>query len=92
MQQALLEHNAKVYMGSRSKSKADAAIKDLKAATGKEAIFLELDLSSLASVRRAADEFLRCARQGYLVSLFQVAENRFSKETELHLLFLNAYV
>ncbi|CAL1713794.1 unnamed protein product [Somion occarium] len=70
---ALLEHNAKVYMGSRSKSKADAAIKDLKAATGKEAIFLELDLSSLASVRRAADEFL-------------------SKETELHLLFLNAGV
>ena len=30
----------------------------LKEQTGKEAIFLELDLSSLASVRKAAEEFL----------------------------------
>lgn len=59
--QALLEHNAKVYMGSRSKSKAEAAIKELKEATGKEAIFLELDLSSLPSVRKSAEEFLRYA-------------------------------
>ncbi|OBZ71127.1 hypothetical protein A0H81_08821 [Grifola frondosa] len=55
---ALLEHNAKVYMASRSKSKADAAIAELKALTAKEAIFLELDLGSLASVRKAANEFL----------------------------------
>ncbi|KAK7682520.1 hypothetical protein QCA50_014320 [Cerrena zonata] len=55
---ALLEHNARVYLGSRSKSKAEAAIKELKEATGKEAIFLELDLASLASVRKAAEEFL----------------------------------
>jgi len=55
---ALLEHNAKVYMASRSKEKADAAISELKAQTGKEAIFLELDLSSLASVRKAAEEYL----------------------------------
>ncbi|OBZ71335.1 hypothetical protein A0H81_08860 [Grifola frondosa] len=55
---ALLEHNAKVYMASRSKNKADAAIAELKTLTGKEAIFLELDLSSLASVRKAANEFL----------------------------------
>ena len=60
-QQALLEHNAKVYMASRSKEKADAAIKDLQQQTGKEAIFLELDLSNLASVRKAAEEFMRCA-------------------------------
>ena len=57
--QALLEHNATVYMGSRSRSKAEAAIKDLKESTGKEAIFLELDLSSLTSVRKSAEEFLR---------------------------------
>ena len=57
--QALLEHNAKVYMGSRSRSKAEAAIKELKESTGKEAIFLELDLGSLTSVRNAANEFLR---------------------------------
>jgi len=55
---ALLEHNAKVYMASRSKEKADAAISELKAQTGKEAIFLELDLSSLASIRKAAEEYL----------------------------------
>ena len=46
-------------MGSRSRSKAEAAIKELKESTGKEAIFLELDLGSLASVRNAANEFLR---------------------------------
>ncbi|GBE80447.1 NAD(P)-binding protein [Sparassis latifolia] len=54
----LLEHNAKVYLAARSKEKADAAIKDLKELTGKEAIFLMLDLTSFASVRRAAAEFL----------------------------------
>ncbi|OBZ71702.1 Retinol dehydrogenase 11 [Grifola frondosa] len=57
---ALLEHNAKVYMASRSKDKADVAIAELKALTGREAIFLELDLGSLASIRKAATEFLRC--------------------------------
>lgn len=54
----LLEKNAKVYLAARSKSKAEEAIKDLKEETGKEAIFLELDLGSLAAVRKAADEFL----------------------------------
>ncbi|KAH9833337.1 uncharacterized protein C8Q71DRAFT_775100 [Rhodofomes roseus] len=55
---ALLQHNAKVYMASRNKDKATAAIQALKEETGKEAIFLELDLSVLASVRKAAAEFL----------------------------------
>ena len=45
-------------MASRSKNKAMEAIKVLKDETGKEAIFLELDLSSSASVRKAAQEFL----------------------------------
>ncbi|TFY57558.1 hypothetical protein EVJ58_g6951 [Rhodofomes roseus] len=54
----LLQRNAKVYMASRSRQKAEAAIERLKTETGKEAIFLELDLGSLASVRRAASEFL----------------------------------
>ena len=53
-----MEHNAKVYLAARSRPKAEAAIADLKAATDKEAIFLQLDLSSLASVRKAAEEFL----------------------------------
>ncbi|KAI0072976.1 NAD(P)-binding protein [Panus rudis PR-1116 ss-1] len=66
---ALLEHNAKVYLGARSKSKAEAAIQDLKDATGREAIWLELDLSSLASVRKAADEFLSKEKELHMLYL-----------------------
>ncbi|TBU26106.1 NAD(P)-binding protein [Dichomitus squalens] len=55
---ALLQHNAKVYLAARSKAKADAAIATLKESTGKEAIFLQLDLASLASVKEAVGEFL----------------------------------
>lgn len=58
---ALLSKNANVYMASRSKTKAEQAIADLKTQTGKEAIFLELDLADLKSVKRAAEEFQRCA-------------------------------
>lgn len=58
MRQALLEHNAKVYIASRNKEKADGAISDLHAMTGKDAMWIDLDLSSLASVRHAAKEFL----------------------------------
>ena len=55
---ALLQHNAKVYLAARSPERAAKAIEELKAETGKEAIFLQLDLSDLASVRRAAEEYL----------------------------------
>lgn len=48
-----------MYLGARNKSKAEAAIKELKEETGKEAIFWEIDLSSLAAVRKGAEEFLR---------------------------------
>jgi NAD(P)-dependent dehydrogenase (short-subunit alcohol dehydrogenase family) len=58
--QALLKHNAKVYMASRSPEKAKAAIEDLKAKTGKEALFLKLDLADLKSVKAAAEQFMRC--------------------------------
>ncbi|KAG8951658.1 hypothetical protein FRC03_012477 [Tulasnella sp. 419] len=44
-------------MGSRSKERAEAAISELKEETGKEAIFLQLDLADLDAVSRAADEF-----------------------------------
>ncbi len=57
--QVLLQHNTKVYMASRNKEKAESAIKELKEMTGREAIFLQLDLSSLASIKRAAQEFSR---------------------------------
>ncbi|KAI0731863.1 NAD-P-binding protein [Fomitopsis betulina] len=55
---ALLEHNAKVYMASRNQVKAQAAVDELKRETGREAIFLRVDLASLKSVRVAAEEFL----------------------------------
>ncbi|KAI0723642.1 NAD-P-binding protein [Fomitopsis betulina] len=54
----LLLRNAKVYMASRSREKAEVAIAELRNETGREAVFLELDLSSLASVRKAASDFL----------------------------------
>ncbi|KAM5541128.1 hypothetical protein V8D89_005057 [Ganoderma adspersum] len=54
----LLQHNAKVYLAARSKQNADAAVASLKAETGREPVFLELDLANLASVKKAAQEFL----------------------------------
>ncbi|KAJ7472409.1 NAD(P)-binding protein [Mycena galericulata] len=54
----LLQRNATVYMASRNPEKALAAIEDLYASTGKRAVFLQLDLADLASVKAAATEFL----------------------------------
>ncbi|KAJ7506031.1 NAD-P-binding protein [Mycena galericulata] len=55
---ALLQHNAKVYLAARGREETEKVIDELKRATGQTAIFLELDLASLAHVRRAAEEFL----------------------------------
>lgn len=57
--QVLLQRNVKVYLGARSKLKAELAIQELKEQTGREAIFLELDLGNLASVRKTAEEYMR---------------------------------
>ena len=54
----MLKHNAKVYLAARSQEKEAAAIAALKEETGRETIFLQLDLASLASVKAAAQEFL----------------------------------
>jgi len=51
-------HNAKVYLAARSAQNANAAIVELKNETGKEAIFLQLDLSDIPAVRKSAQEFL----------------------------------
>lgn len=56
----LLKRKAKVYLAARSKDKALQAIKDLEEETGRAAIFLQLDLSDLASVKKAAQEYQRC--------------------------------
>ncbi|KAI0665924.1 NAD-P-binding protein [Trametes maxima] len=53
----LLLKNAKVYLAARSKERAERAIKELREETGKEALFLELDLGNLDSVKKAAEEF-----------------------------------
>ncbi|KAI0687015.1 NAD(P)-binding protein [Earliella scabrosa] len=55
----LLQHNAKVYLAARNKEKADAAIASLNEATGKEALFHELDLGSLAKTKASAEAFLK---------------------------------
>ncbi|KIM76634.1 hypothetical protein PILCRDRAFT_643196 [Piloderma croceum F 1598] len=55
---SLLAHNAKVYIGARSQAKAEEAISKLRELTGKEALFLQLDLGDLKAVKTAADEFL----------------------------------
>jgi len=55
---ALLLRNAKVYIGARSQGKAEEAIASLKNLTGKEALFLKLDLADLKAIKAAAEEFL----------------------------------
>ncbi|EIN09012.1 NAD(P)-binding protein [Punctularia strigosozonata HHB-11173 SS5] len=59
----LLKKNAKVYLAARSKSKAEDAITDLFNDTGKRAIFLELDLSNLPSVKAAVETYTKMESQ-----------------------------
>ena len=59
--QVLLARNAKVYIAVRNEEKAKSAITELKDQTGKEAIFLKLDLADLKSVKSSAEEFIRYA-------------------------------
>ncbi|KAH8981077.1 NAD(P)-binding protein [Lactarius akahatsu] len=54
----LLAHNAKVYLAARSAQRANEAIAELKNETGKEAIFLQLDLADIPAIRKSAQEFL----------------------------------
>ena len=55
----LLEKNAKVYLAARTEARAKAAIAELLVETGKEAIWLQLDLSSIHSIERSVAEFYR---------------------------------
>ncbi|KAK0498736.1 NAD(P)-binding protein [Armillaria luteobubalina] len=56
---ALLEQNAKVYIGARDETKALAAIEDLRSTTGKDAHFLKVDLADLKSIKSAVEQFTR---------------------------------
>ncbi|KAJ7613352.1 NAD-P-binding protein [Mycena polygramma] len=53
----LVTHGATVYIGTRSLSKAEDAIKAIFKETGKSPAFLELDLADLDSVAKAAKTF-----------------------------------
>ena len=56
---AIAEKGARVVMTARDRAKGEAAVEDVKASTGNDRVsLLELDLASLASVRKAASEFL----------------------------------
>ncbi|KAF5311598.1 hypothetical protein D9611_009425 [Ephemerocybe angulata] len=55
---ALLEHEARVYVASRDEKRSLAAIDELFEQTGRRALFLQLDLADLKSVKMAADQFL----------------------------------
>ncbi|KAJ3152085.1 Uridine-cytidine kinase-like 1 [Geranomyces michiganensis] len=56
----LAERNARVYMASRTKSRAEAAIEKIKALHPKAEVFwLDMDLMDLATVKRAAETFLQ---------------------------------
>lgn len=59
LRQVLLEKNAKVYLAARTEARARAAIVELLLETGKEPIWLELDLSSLQSIERSVAEYYR---------------------------------
>lgn len=63
----MLKKNAKVYLAARSPSKVEAALKDLKESTGKDAIFLKLDLGDLKSVKAAAEEFISKERELHIL-------------------------
>ncbi|KII88597.1 hypothetical protein PLICRDRAFT_54426 [Plicaturopsis crispa FD-325 SS-3] len=80
---ALLAHNAKVYIAGRDQSKVQAAIEELKAATGKDSVFfLKLDLADLNSVKAAAEAF--CEKESQLHFLFNnagVMETRMDRFT-----------
>ena len=46
-----------MYVAARNPAKAQEAIQELKKETGKDAIFLQLDLADLKSVKDSAAEF-----------------------------------
>ena len=60
----------------------------LRMETGKEAIFLELDLANIVSTKMSASEFKRCIHFQCL-KIWAVLRRSaaFSKESELHGLF-----
>ena len=77
-------------MASRSAQRAQDAIEELRKETGKEALFLQIDLADLQSVKRAANEFLRyvhCLSFSVTTRIEPPLTGRCSKEERLDVLF-----
>ncbi|KAF6760959.1 hypothetical protein DFP72DRAFT_881900 [Ephemerocybe angulata] len=77
---ALLNHNAKVYLAAGDKTRAERAIKDLKEETGKEGVFLQLDLSDLPSVKRAAEEFSKSVLMHLMIGVMAPPVDQLTKQ------------
>ncbi|KAI4520680.1 NAD(P)-binding protein [Schizophyllum commune Tattone D] len=56
--QALLQHNATVYMATRTAERAQQAIEELQRATGRAPIYIHLNLGDLKTIQPAVEEFL----------------------------------
>ncbi|KAG6333363.1 hypothetical protein ID866_5728 [Astraeus odoratus] len=54
----LLTKNAKVWVACRDVAKGEAALRDLKESTGRDAHLLRLNLANLRSIKESAQEFL----------------------------------
>lgn len=54
----LAQHGAKVYMASRTESKARAAIEELNKESPLDVHFIEIDLMKLSSAKTCAEQFL----------------------------------
>ncbi|KAF8909132.1 hypothetical protein CPB85DRAFT_1376265 [Mucidula mucida] len=59
MVKALLARNARVYIACRSLKRATEAINELKEEIRKEALFLEMDLADLASIKKGVQSWLK---------------------------------
>ncbi|KAL1739731.1 NAD(P)-binding protein [Schizophyllum fasciatum] len=56
--QVLLQHNATVYMATRTAQRAQQAIEEFQRATGRAPIYLHLNLGDLKTVKSAVEGFL----------------------------------
>ncbi|KAI6032506.1 hypothetical protein EDC04DRAFT_2898104 [Pisolithus marmoratus] len=54
----LLTKNAKVWIACRDVAKGEAALRELKESTGRDAHLLKLNLANLRSIKEASEEFL----------------------------------
>jgi NAD(P)-dependent dehydrogenase (short-subunit alcohol dehydrogenase family) len=88
--QALLDHNAKVYVAGRDEKKGIEAMQWLKTETGKEAHFLKLDLADLKAVKASAEQYMRRVHVRDCATFLPADDIDNSLEKELHLLFNNA--